>query len=325
MNDWLEIGIDTTTDALDDLSAYLMAVGIMGLVLEDEQDFTQFLEENHEYWDYVDEELMAQKRGVCRAVFYVTNDEDGLARLDEVRAGLEGFRARCPREVGTLELHQTGLREEDWANNWRNYYKPLEVGEKLYIVPEWMRQEPVPQGRTPIYLNPGLIFGTGSHASTQLCLGGLQKVVKPGDKILDLGCGSGILAIAALQLGGSTAVGCDIDPKAVKVAMENASFNGIDESRLTVYAGNVLEDDALCAQMAQGGKYQIVLANIVADVIIPLSVMVDQFLAEDGLFLCSGIIDTRAQEVREALEQNGFTILETGTKSDWYFYLAKKA
>jgi ribosomal protein L11 methyltransferase len=322
MNDWLEIGIDTTNEALDDLSAYLINVGINGLMLDDEQDFQQFLEENHEYWDYVDEELMEQKRGVCRAVFYVTNDEDGRARLEEVKAGLKDFRQRCPHDTGSLEIHQAELREEDWANNWRQYYKPLEVGEKLYIVPEWMREEEVPQGRTPIYLNPGLIFGTGSHASTQLCLGGLQKVVQPGDRILDLGCGSGILAIAGLQLGAESAVGCDIDPKAVKVAMENASFNGIDERRLQVYAGNVLEDEGLRQQMA--GRYQLVLANIVADVIIPLSGMVDQFLAEDGYFLCSGIIDTRAQEVAQALEANGFTIVETGTKNDWYFYMAKK-
>ena len=322
MNDWLEIGIDTTTDALDDLSAYLMAVGIMGLVLEDEQDFNQFLEENHEYWDYVDEDLVAEKKGVCRAVFYVTNDEDGRARLEEVKAGLEGFRARCPHDPGTLEIHETGLREEDWANNWRQYYKPLEVGEKLYIIPEWMREEPVPQGRAPIYLNPGLIFGTGSHASTQLCLEGLQQVVKAGDKILDLGCGSGILAIAGLCLGAESAVGCDIDPKAVKVAMENASFNGIDGGRLAVYAGNVLEDEKLAEEMS--GKYQLVLANIVADVIIPLSAMVDQFMAEDGLFLCSGIIDSRAEEVAQALEKNGLTIVETRTRSDWYFYMAKR-
>ncbi len=323
MNDWLEIGIDTTTQALDDLSAYLMAVGITGLVLEDEQDFTQFLEENHEYWDYVDEELLEQKKGVCRAVFYVTNDEDGRARLEEVKAGLEGFRSRCPHPVGTLEIHETGLREEDWANNWRKYYKPMKAGEKLYIVPEWMRETPIPQGRTPIYLNPGLIFGTGSHASTQLCLEGLQRVIKPGDKILDLGCGSGILAIAGLCLGADRAVGCDIDPKAVKVATENASLNGIDGERLAVYPGNVLDDPALQEKMTD--RYQLVLANIVADVIIPLSAMVDRFMGEDGLFLCSGIIDSRAQEVARALEANGLTIVESACKSDWCFYMAKKA
>ncbi len=323
MNDWLEISIDTTTEALDDLSAYLMAVGITGLVLEDEEDFNRFLEEKHEYWDYVDQELLDQKKGVCRAVFYVTNDEDGRARLEEVKAGLEGFRSRCPHEVGTLEIHETGLQEEDWANNWRRYYKPLEVGERLYIVPEWMGEEPIPQGRTPVYLNPGLIFGTGSHASTQLCLEGLQKVVKPGDRILDLGCGSGILAIAGLCLGADSAVGCDIDPKAVKVAMENASFNGIDGERLAVYAGNVLDNQDLREKMA--GRYQLVLANIVADVIIPLSAMVDPFLAEDGLFLCSGIIDSRAQEVAQALEANGLTIVESASRSDWYFYMAKRA
>ncbi len=318
---WLEVSIDTTAQGLDSLSAYLTAAGISGLVLEDEADFQNFMENNHDYWGYVDEALIQQKKGVSRVTFYLMQNEDGQARLDEITAGLDGFRARCPEDVGTLEIHINTVQEEDWANNWKAYYKPLTVGRSLRIIPEWMREEPVPAGMTPIYLNPGLIFGTGSHASTQLCLEAMEDIVRPGDSVLDLGCGSGILGIAALCLGADRAVGCDIDAKAVGVAMENAGFNGIGEAQMSVCAGNILSDTALQDKLA--GQYQIVLANIVADVIIPLSAMVRRYMAPDGYFLCSGIIDIRAEEVAAALERNGLQIVGKRCRSDWYSFLCK--
>ncbi len=318
---WMEISIDTTTEGLEPLSAYLTAAGVVGLVLDDESDFQEFLENNHDYWDYVDDELLQQKKGISRITFYLLQGEDGQARLDEITAGLPGFRTRCDCEVGTLELHTSLVQEEDWANNWKDYYKPLTVGEGLRIIPQWMRVEPVPAGMTPIYLNPGLIFGTGSHASTQLCLEALERIVTPGCRVLDLGCGSGILGIAALCLGAGQAVGCDIDPKAVGVAMENASFNAITEATMQVYAGNILSDPVLQAQL--GGGYDMVLANIVADVIIPLSAMVDTFRKPGGYFLCSGIIDTRADEVEAALRSNGLEILGKYSRSDWFCFLCK--
>ena len=199
------------------------------------------------------------------------------------------------------------IRDSDWAYSWQKYYKPLEVGRRLYVVPEWMRDEPVPEGRSPLYLNPGLTFGTGSHASTQLCLEGVEEHTLTGRPVLDLGCGSGILSIAALCLGASTAAAVDIDPKAVDVAYENAALNGIGRDRYTVRAGDILSDRALAAQLACQ-RYHLVLANIVADVIIPLSAQVPALLAEDGVFLCSGIIDTRAHEVEEALVRQGLTL-----------------
>ena len=320
---WLEAAVDTTPEALDDLSAYLTAAGITGLVIEDEGVFTRFLEHNRQDWDYVDEVLLASKRGITRVKFYVTDDEEGRARLAEVTAGLDAFRGRIGRDPGTLAVHTASLREEDWANNWKQYYKPLPVGDRLYIVPEWERGKDVPEGRTPIYLNPGLIFGTGSHGTTQLCLEGVEEHVKPGDKVLDLGCGSGILAIAALALGAERAVGCDIDPKAVGVAEENASFNGIGPDRLKVYAGDITSDAGLRRELGQG--YQLVLANIVADVIIPLSAFAGEFMAEGAVFLCSGIIDTRADEVAQALEANGLHIFRRRERAGWVSYAARMA
>ena len=168
-----------------------------------------------------------------------------------------------------------------------------------------------------MYLNPGLTFGTGSHASTQLCLTLLEKYLELGDAVLDLGCGSGILSIAAMNLGAGRALGVDIDPKSVDVAYENAELNGIGRDRYTVRAGDVLSDKALVEELAGTGPYRVVLANIVSDVIIPLSAQVERYLAPDGVFLCSGIIDTRADEVEGALKKNGLRILERLERDGW--------
>lgn len=318
---WLECSIDTAPGCLDALAAYLTACGVEGLVLEDESDFTAFEDENRPFWDEVDEALKAERRGVTRATFYVTADEEGRCRLDEITAGLEGFRSRTPQEAGTLAVSTRTLQEEDWANNWKRYYSPFPVGQRLYVVPEWMRGEAVPEGRTPLYLNPGLIFGTGSHGTTRLCLEGVERYVRPGDRVLDLGTGSGILAIAALRLGAASAVGCDIDPKATAVAAENAAFNGIGPE-LRVYTGNVIGDRDLQARLA--GRYQLVLANIVADVILPLCPLVGDYLAEGSLFLTSGILEGRADEVADALTANGFAVLERRERDGWVSFTAAR-
>ena len=307
---WLEVVINTTPDKLDSVTAKLTAAGMDGLVIEDEADFLQFLENNKAYWDYVDQELLDRMKGVTRVKFYVTDDEVGHDQLKQYTSLLD-----CEYVTSTLE-------ENDWAYSWQKYYKPLVIGQRLYIVPEWEKDKTVPEGRCPLYLNPGLTFGTGSHASTQLCLEGVEEHTVPGKSIIDLGCGSGILSIAALALGASHAVAVDIDPKAVDVAYENAALNGIGKDRYLVRAGNVIADTALANELAQE-KYHLVLANIVADVIIPLSVRVPAMLEEDGIFLCSGIIDTRAHEVENALKKNGLTVTRKREKNGWVALEAK--
>ncbi|HIS53048.1 MAG TPA: 50S ribosomal protein L11 methyltransferase [Candidatus Onthomonas avicola] len=319
---WLEVSIDTRSAALEALAAYLTACGIVGLVLEDENDLAQFEDENRSVWSEVDESVRDALRGVSRVKFYLPDGEDGRARLAEITAGLEGFRARTEADAGTLAVHVASLQEEDWAHNWQQYYQPFPVGERLYVVPEWLRDAPVPEGRTALYLNPGLIFGTGSHSTTQLCLEGLEACVRPGDRVLDLGCGSGILSIAALRLGAATAVGCDIDPKAARVAAENAAYNGIGEE-FRVYTGDIVNDAELRERLA--GRYEIVLANIIADVIIPLAPVVPAFLAPGGRFLCSGIIEHRAGDVADALRAAGWTILEERRREGWVSLLAGMA
>lgn len=313
MDQWLEISINTTDGEIDALADALTINGVTGLVLESEADFRTFLERNRQYWDYVDEDLTERMRGVARIKLYVTDDDAGRAQLAQWLEGIDG------------PYTAVSLREEDWANNWKQFYKPLPVGERLYIVPEWEKDTtPLPEGKVPLYLNPGLIFGTGSHASTQLCLEGVERYAAPGASVLDLGCGSGILSIAALCLGAGRAVGVDIDPKAVGVAYENAAMNGIGKDRYTVAAGDVLSDKPLVAKLAEE-RYGLVLANIVADVIIPLATQVDALLAEDGVFLCSGIIDTRSGEVRAALERAGLAVIEDWERTGWVAFAAKRA
>ncbi|OUO40531.1 50S ribosomal protein L11 methyltransferase [Flavonifractor sp. An306] len=308
---WLEVTLDTTQEELDGLCARLTANGVTGFAIEDEEDFKSFLEQNHQYWDYVDDELLERMKGVCRVKFYVTDDADGKKQLAAWTAGIDQPYTAAP------------LGDNDWAHSWQKYYQPMAVGEKLYIVPEWMREDPVPAGKTPLYLNPGLTFGTGSHASTQLCLMGLEEYTVPGKPVLDLGCGSGILSIAALSLGASHAAAVDIDPKAVDVAYENAAFNGIGRDRYRVLAGNVLDDGDLVADLAKE-KYALVLANIVADVIIPLSATAGAFMDEGAVFLCSGIIDTRADEVAAALEKNGLHVFKRREQKGWVSLAARR-
>lgn len=307
---WLEITVETAGDQLEDLAARLTANGVTGLVLEDEADFRDFLERNRQYWDYVDDQLMERMKGAARIKFYVTDDPEGQKQLKRWMEGID------------LPYTAVKLRENDWATSWQKYYRPMPVGQRLYIVPQWEREEPVPQGRSPLYLNPGLTFGTGSHASTRMCLEWVEELCISGDQVLDLGCGSGILSIASLILGANNAMAVDIDPKAVDVAYENAAMNGIGKDRYTVLAGDILTDSSLKAQLSSR-KYNMVLANIVADVIIPLSAHVGELLAPGGVFLCSGIIDTRSEEVLKALEQNGLSPTGRKDRDGWVSFAAK--
>lgn len=315
---WLELKLDTSPAGLDPVSQLLEEQGITGLVIDDEGDFRDFLEHNHQYWDYVDEELMQEKQGLCRITFYLSDDPEGYHRLAQVRMALSQLKAAHP-EYAPLLLTMNNLEDADWENNWKQFYKPMEIGERLIVVPEW--EQANTQGRIPLILNPGLTFGTGSHATTRLCLTALEENVHGGETVLDLGCGSGILSIAALRLGAVSAKAVDIDDKCLTVAYENAALNGIGKDRYTVLVGDVLSNGAL--REALGSGYDVVVANIVADVIIGLAPMVRQFLKPGGLFLCSGIIDTRAEEVADALRQNGWEIETTRSGEGWYSYACR--
>ena len=319
---WLELHIDTTHAGLGPVETLLSSLGIDGVVIDDETEFQDFLENNHQYWDYVDEDLEKQMQGKSRVTFYLQADEEGFARMGEVRIALENLK-KTAQACGTLLMTMDSLQDADWENNWKQYYKPMEIGERLLVIPQWEQEDPkvrkaLEGGRVPLILEPGLTFGTGSHATTRLCLTALEQAVQGGEKVLDLGCGSGILSIAALKLGAASALAVDIDDKCLDVAYENAAMNGIGRDTYTVKVGDILSDEALRAEI--GGGYDVVLANIVADVIIGLGPMVRSLLRENGVFLCSGIIDTRAEEVADKLRQAGLEILDTRSSEGWYAY-----
>ena len=315
---WLELKIDTTPAGLTPVSDLVESMGITGLVIEDEGDFHDFLEHNHQYWDYVDDELMEAKRGVCRITFYVAADDEGMDTVAKVRVALAELKAQRS-DCGSLLMTMAQMDDADWENNWKQFYKPMEIGERLIVVPEW--ESAKTHGRIPLILNPGLTFGTGSHATTRLCLTALEKHVTNGQRVLDLGCGSGILSIAALLLGADHAFACDIDEKCVDVAYENAALNGIGKDKYTVRWGDVLSDKQLRREMDD--QYDIIVANIVSDVIIGLASQVRPFLKEGGLFLTSGIIDTRAAEVAQKLRDAGWEIVEERNSEGWFSYLCK--
>ena len=303
---YIEVTVNTPGAEIDARCQEMADMGAGGFVIENEEDFKDFLEQNHQYWDYVDDELENQFAGVSRIKCYLTDDEDGIAVLRRINAAYD-------------DVTTSYVEDSDWENNWREYYKPIDVGEKLVVVPEW---EEAPQdGRLPLRLDPGLIFGTGSHATTRMCLAALEEFSKPGVRVLDLGCGSGILGIGALILGCDSCLGVDIDPKAPDVVMSNAALNGIGADKMTAWAGDIIADSSLSARI--GGGYQLVLANIVADVIIPLSAVVRQFMAPGAVFICSGIIEHRWPETEAALISNGFEILDHKSEEEWHCFVCR--
>ena len=303
---YIEVTVNTPKEDIDLRCQQMTDMGAGGFVIENEDDFKDFLENNHQYWDYVDDELENKFSGVSRIKCYLTDDADGLETLRRIKAA-----------YGDVET--SFVEDSDWENNWREYYKPIEVGEKLVVVPEW---EEIPEdGRLPLRLDPGLIFGTGSHATTRMCLTALEGYSGEGVKVLDLGCGSGILGIGALILGCESCLGVDIDPKAPDVVMSNAALNDIGSDRMTAWAGDIIGDASLRKRIGSG--YQLVLANIVADVIIPLSGIVRQFMAPGAVFICSGIIDHRCQETRDALLSNGFEIISHSAEEEWNCFVCR--
>ena len=322
--EWLEVTIKTISPAIDLLGARLTAIGYDSFIIDDSEDFSEFLKDNTQYWDYVDEELAQKMQNVSQIRLYIPHDAQAPEQIAQLKSELEVFRTQNPdTDLGSLEVSLQNLQEEDWEESWKQYYQPIPIGERLLIVPQWLSPEN-PEHRIPVVLDPGMIFGTGAHASTQMCLRALEQTIHGGERVIDLGSGSGILSIASLLLGAQEATGVDIDPKAEDIARENAALNGLTAPKFRAVTGNVIGDKAMMESLSQGG-YDVVLANIVADVIIPLSAVVPHFLRPDGVFICSGILNTRLPEVEQAIEAAGLTITQREMQEDWCRLTARRS
>ncbi|NBI16981.1 50S ribosomal protein L11 methyltransferase [Neglecta sp. X4] len=297
-SNWTEIQIKIPAPEAERAGDIANMVVPYGIYME---DYSHLEEEAMEiaHIDLIDEELLQKDRDTAIIHVYISPEENPAEAVSFLRERYEAVGIPC-------EISQGACREEDWLNNWKKYFKPMPVGEKLLIRPLW-EEEYDPQGRTVLHLEPGLAFGTGTHETTRLCLELLEKYVSPGTGFLDMGCGSGILSVAALLLGAESAVGVDIDPLAVKTAVENARVNGVGE-RFTGICGNLGEKVT--------GKFQVAAANIVADIVILLSQDAPRFLTLDSVYIVSGIIDTREQDVLDALSGR-FTVLERREEKGW--------
>ena len=307
---WLEITIDTATEKINSVVTVLTAKGFSDLVIEDQEEFETFLEENRAYWDYIDEELQEKLQGLSHIKLYLEDtDKAGMERLEKTVQDLK------------LPMTVAPLAEVDWEESWKDNYPPQEVGERIVVLPYWLAEEET--DRLKVILDPGLTFGTGAHPSTQMVMEKMEEVVRPGFKCLDLGSGSGILSIAALRLGADSAIGIDIDPKAEDIARENAAYNGFGAPEFTALTGNVTEDKELMEKLA-ADEYDLVLVNIVADVIIGLAPVLPNFLTGKSTLICSGILDVRLEEVCAALEAAGLTVTAVKAQEDWRSVTARK-
>ena len=307
---WLEITIHTTAESIEDTAALLTSAGFQELVLEDQNQFEDFLEQNKACWDYIDEDLQQQLQGLSRIKLYLEDSEtEALARLTALT------------EQNNLSMGVEAMPETDWENSWQEHYPAVEVGENLIVLPYWLA-ETDKSGRLPVILDPGLTFGTGAHPSTQMVMEAMEQLVTSNSHCLDLGSGSGILSIAALRLGAQSAIGVDIDPKAEDIARENAAYNGFSLPSFSACTGDVTRDKTLMSRLA-AGEYDLVLVNIVADVIINLAPVLPRFLRSHSTLICSGILDSRLADVTAALEKAGLTVTQTKSKEDWRCVIAK--
>ncbi len=318
--DWIKVTIYTSKMGIEPVCDVLYDMGITGTQIEDESDFTEFLEENTQFWDYVDDDLLNEKKGETRVIIYLEDNESLSDTVSGIKSALSSL-DNADGVLGRLDTELESLKSEDWENNWKKYFKPTQIGEKILIMPQWY-EEKIDTDRTVFTVNPGMTFGSGTHHSTKLCIEHLENHVSGGEKVLDIGCGSGILSIISLLLGADSALALDVDENCIHTAYENLEMNGLARDKYTVLAGNILTDDKLKERIAKV-KYDVVLANIVADVIISLSEFADMFLKEGGVFIVSGIIEDRKEDVLSAIQKSKFTVDDIKEKGGWVSIVCK--
>lgn len=305
---WTQVKIDTTTEGIDIISGLLIYNGINGVMIDDSEDFKEFIKEKSPHWDYIDEDLVSIKSISNSITFYIPNNIQGIEQLKNIKQLLSSVREfNKGINLGSLNITTDMIDEEDWSTAWKKYYFPIKISKRIVVVPEWESYQ-TKENETMLLLDPGMAFGTGTHETTRLCVNLLEDVIEETSSILDVGTGSGILSIASILLGAKSAVGIDIDELAVKIANENAILNGVGD-KIQVFKGDLTEQIT--------GKFDIVCANIVADVIIRLSDYIYNFMNKSGVLIVSGIIKEREQDVLNSLLKNGFNLKHTIYENDW--------
>lgn len=308
---WTEITIKTSTEAVEAITNILYEQNVGGVSIEDPKDF-KFQKKNDYDWDFVEEEIFNSGYDGVIIKTYITEERDVTADINTIKEKIDNLKA-FGIDVGEAIVELSQVDEEDWANEWKNYYKPTKVGEKIVVKPTW--EEYYKQdGDLIIELDPGMAFGTGTHETTTMCIRELEKFVKEDTKVFDIGCGSGILAIAAAKLGAKDVLAVDLDEVAVKVSKENIELNKVEDKVVAMY-GNLME--------VVHEKADIVVANIIADIIKILAKDIKNFMKDDAVFISSGIIHAKVDEVKEALVANGLEVLYVESLGEWNAIVSK--
>lgn len=312
---WNKYRITTRTDAVDMISYTLSEMGIEGIEIEDKVPITEE-EKKAMFIDLLPD--LGEDDGTAYVSFYIEPEKDHPELLTDVRAALEQLRSYL--NPGPLTIEKTQTADLDWINNWKKYWKPFQADDNILIRPSWEEDVEVPEGTIVIALDPGTAFGTGAHHTTRMCIRHLNRYLQKGDALIDIGCGSGILSIVSKKLGAGYVLAVDIDPDAVTASGENALLNQVSfETR----QGDILGDDGFAKECGIG-RFDIVAANIFSTIIIPLTAVLEREMKQGAVFIASGIMDIKEEDVKEALSAHGFEILETRYSGEWVSIVSRK-
>lgn len=315
---WNQYRLKTTTEAEDIVSSMLMDLGIQGVQIEDKVPLTKEDKEQM-FVDILPD--IPEDDGTAWLTFYLEEEEDADTVLAAVRKELDEMRSYL--DVGACTIEESQTEDVDWVNNWKQYFHQFYIDDIL-VIPSWEKVEEKDSDKLVIHIDPGTAFGTGMHETTQLCIRQLKKYVTEETEILDVGCGSGILGMLALKFGAKHSVGTDLDPCAIDATHENMEVNGIGRDQYEVLIGNIIDDPAVQEQVGYE-KYDIVAANILADVLVPLTPVILSQLKSGGIYITSGIIEDKEQTVVDAVQAAGLTVLEVNHQGEWVSVTAQKA
>ncbi len=314
---WNKFRLKTTTEAEDIVSSMLMDLGIEGVEIEDKVPLTQ-ADKEQMFVDILPE--IEADDGVAYLSFYLDDGEDTDTVLANVKKELEEMKSFL--DIGECTIEESETEDVDWVNNWKKYFHQFYVDDVL-IIPSWEEVKPEDEDKMIIHIDPGTAFGTGMHETTQLCIRQIRKYVTPQTRILDVGCGSGILGMLALKFGAEYSVGTDLDPCAIDATYENMEVNGIEKSQYEVMIGNIIDDKEVQDKVGYE-KYDIVVANILADVLVPLTPVIVHQLKKGGIYITSGIIDMKEETVVNAVKEAGLEVLEVTYQGEWVSVTARK-